>query len=841
MTTFRLASISLCLLAASSLGCADDLVRTSMKIIVDEDGIPHIYASSDEDAFYAAGYQMAVDRLFQMDMTRRAALGRQSEVLGASSYEDDRLARLFRWRDAGRADAAEFKKQDPASYRLVVAWVEGVNRRIREVREGKAPLPHGFGPDRFDYAPELWDETDPLVVAKMTGFGNDLSIDREIFATIAKRLHAAAFDSIELIRPMRERFTVPPEDLPMGKGAWGGACESLNGTASCTEKPEFSFEHASMSGLPRRRVLGSNNWAIDGRFTDTGRPLIAGDPHQGFDVPGMFYALHMNSADQGGTLDVAGFSFSAVPGISLGQTQRVMWTATTSFADVMDVWEVVRENGAIRYGGMMVPIVERDEVIAIRKPGMPLGQGDSNTETFEDLGQVGVILPSFVTPVPVASPGRSLLLGWTGYRPRGVRGLLGINRVDSIAEFEAEVDKAESLNFNLVAADAQGITYRVGLDVPVRSVSSNRQPWLVLDGEDPETAWTGAFLPREKLPRSRATQRGWIVTANNDPFGFTANGRIDDDPWYYGAFFDAGWRADRASTEIEKLVGAGNATLADMQSLQTDLHESLADDLLPLLSTAHANIATDPSLAEFMGRADLDTLVDLLNVKWDRRVRIDSPGALVFHAFAHLLAEEAVADDVPLVYQEAMKLQAVYMLKLAPLALGGAYPKGDGVLQGGRDLVVLRALDRTAKWLEARFGSVDPAGYQFGDVHVTSFADSFGRGIDSGTIPTNGGETTLNVSPSVFYDADGAVAQQWQSQFGPLVRTTGTFAEDGTPELWFNAPLGNVADPNSPHASDWMADWRDGRYRRFAYRKAEVDAKAESSYELVWERPGAVE
>ncbi|MBK9264146.1 MAG: penicillin acylase family protein [Polyangiaceae bacterium] len=293
--------------------------------------------------------------------------------------------------------------------------------------------------------PELWDETDPLVVAKMTGFGNDLSIDREIFATIAKRLHAAAFDSIELIRPMRERFTVPPEGLPMGKGAWGGACEALNGTASCTEKPEFSSEHASMSGLPRRRVLGSNNWAIDGRFTDTGRPLIAGDPHQGFDVPGMFYALHMNSADQGGTLDVAGFSFSAVPGISLGQTQRVMWTATTSFADVMDVWEVVRENGAIRYGGMMVPIVERDEVIAIRKPGMPLGQGDSNTETFEDLGQVGVILPSFVTPVPVASPGRSLLLGWTGYRPRGVRGLLGINRVDSIAEFEAEVDKAESL------------------------------------------------------------------------------------------------------------------------------------------------------------------------------------------------------------------------------------------------------------------------------------------------------------------------------------------------------------------------------------------------------------
>jgi acyl-homoserine lactone acylase PvdQ len=183
----------------------------------------------------------------------------------------------------------------------------------------------------------------------------------------------------------------------------------------------------------------------------------------------------------------------------------------------------------------------------------------------------------------------------------------------------------------------------------------------------------------------------------------------------------------------------------------------------------------------------------------------------------------------------------VYMLKVAPLALGGAYPKGDAILQGGRDLTLLRALDRTAKWLETRFGGVDPALYQFGTVHVTSFADSFGKGIDWGTIPSSGGETTVNVSPSIFYDDDGAVAQEWRSHFGPLVRMTGTFGDDGTPELWFNAPLGNVADPKSAHASDWTSDWRDGRYRRFAYRKSEVEAAAESSYELVWERPGETE
>src|SRR5262245_2240861 len=145
MATMRLASATLLLSALLCQACGDGIVRTNIDVVIDNNGVPHIYASSDEDAFWGAGYQMATDRLFQMDMTRRAALGRQAEILGAKAYDDDRLARLFNWRDAGKADAVAFKKKDPTTYLLVTSWVEGVNRRIQEVLDKKAPLPHGFG------------------------------------------------------------------------------------------------------------------------------------------------------------------------------------------------------------------------------------------------------------------------------------------------------------------------------------------------------------------------------------------------------------------------------------------------------------------------------------------------------------------------------------------------------------------------------------------------------------------------------------------------------------------------------------------------------------------------
>ena len=829
------AAVAVCL-----AGCGDDdvptpargrdLPREPVEILVDTHGIPHIYGHSDRDAFFGAGYAMARDRLFQMDMARRRAHGRWAEVLGPDRVADDELARLFDWRDLGRALSVSTASGNPEEWGLITAWVAGVNARIDEVLAGAVPLPYGFGKGELDYQPERWEDSDPLVVAKMTGFGNDVSLENELFVTIARRLQPELFDAIEIFRPAREVFTIPPEDSPVPMALRAAAERSpvplpslphpATGPRALTRGAETLRALRRLASL---RVMGSNNWAVDGKHTATGQPLLAGDPHLGMDFPGVFYALQINSKDAGGTFDVAGFAFPGTPGVSLGHTDRVAWAATTAFGDVMDVFDVpiAGDDLSVELSGVSTPVARRTEEVLIRG-------GSVETFEFTDVPGVGVLLPTHIAPLPVASSGRELLLRWTGFDVSRPGRLIGLNRAMSIDEFDAAVDEQIGMNFNLVAADATGITFRMGLEVPVRDVASGVQPWMVLDGADPKTAWTGEMLPPALLPRGRAAERGWIATANNDPYGFTANGRLDDDPWYFGSFFDPGWRAGRAAAELERLSARGGITPQDMEALQTDLHDNLADDLLPLLSEAWSRVGIDPALARFEGRSDLGALVQLLTVEWDRAMARDSAGALVFHAFSHLCAAEVLEDDLTLLFYPAFELEAVFLLKVAAMALVGAYPDGGAILQQGTYTAVLGALDRTAKFLMDRFGSTDPSRFRFADMKVTSFRDGLGTGLDFGETPSDGGEATVNVSPSVFFE-DEQIAPRWVSHYGPILRMVQTFSEAGVPELLYDFPLGNVADPQSPHFSDQTAGWRDGDHRVMAFSRSDVEAKLETT------------
>ncbi len=828
--TFRgLASrCALCVVATTAIGCGTDepvaaskLPSAPIEVIRDDNGVPHIYGASDRDAFFGAGYMMAEDRLLQVDTARRRALGRWAEVL-PGHLEDDKLARLFDWRGLGEQAARITARDNPEEWRIMQAWVAGLNKRIDEVRDGKVPPPYGFGPDELDYLPERWNDADVLVVAKMIEFGNDDSIEFELFQTIAERLFPDKMDKVELPRPVREVWTVPPEDRPkdlpaalqLAAGARDFAPDRHLGPVKI-DPARFSRSMKLLDALSSLRAAGSNNWAIDGRFTDSTRPMLAGDPHLGFGFPGVFYALHIDSADQGGSFNAAGFSFPGLPGVSIGQTDKVAWSPTTAFADVMDVWEVPSPDfDTVEIGGAPVTVTERQETIRVRGAGLPAGEGDDVVITERDIPGQGVILPADLAPIPVASAGHELFMRWIGYGQSGPSRLLGLNRTHSIDDFDAAVDQQNGLNFNMLAADATGITLRVGIDVPDRDPRKGVSPWKVMDGTNAASLWNGAMLPRDHLPRARAADRGWINTANNDPFGFSADGRVDDDPWYYGAFFAPGWRAGRASDELTRLAKAGHVSVADMQALQLDLHSNMADDLLPLLDAAWAK--ADHS------DADLATLMQALDA-WDRRMDRPSSGALVFNVWVHFAASSALEDDLGVLYAPAFDLEAVFMLKVATLLLRGDYPGGDALLQSGRDAVLLDALNKTADFLRQRFGSVDPAGYSYGDLHVTKWYDALGAGLDFGENPSDGGESTVNVSPHSFLDGSQP-GQRWPSHYGPILRMVADFEADGTPHIRYNFPLGNVCDPHSPHFDDMRDGWLNGKYHDMRFKRADVDA-----------------
>lgn len=807
-----------------------------VEILVDDMGVPHIYAENDADLYFAYGYQLASDRMLQLDMFRRFAHGRLCEVFGAAgpgsagdnSLVDDRFARIFNWKHWGKLDADWMKENEPEDYTLTSAWVAGINQRVAEIRRGAVPAPLGF--EELDFLPESWSQDDPYIVQKMVGFGLDQTIQYEVFVTFSKQFAPDALEAIQLFKPARPTYVLPEEDRPASSSASPGAAQLRSAPSWLGAQQPFGStpNAAGLERLGNMKALGSNNWAVDGRHTQSGMPLMAGDPHLGYGFSGVTYAVQLNSTRGSGTFDVAGFAFAGVPGIFAGHNNKVAWTETSSFADVMDMWAVTVEDGKANLGGVLVDVVEREEVITIRDAAEP------ELLTVIDVPGYGVIMPSALvgSPLPIAGAGKEVLIGWTGFKARPARYFRELNRVQSLDEFEQAVLRMPEMSYNFMAADATGISYRVGVDVPKRNpLGEGREPFWTMDATDAQSFWPGGIVDKDLMPHSRAEQRGWLASANNDPFGFTDDGRVDNDPFYYGALFPPGWRAMRIEGELERLVSEGGVTREAMQQLQLDTNSNLADDLMPVVEQAVASVQTDPALAAFKDRDDIATLVALLS-DWDRKMTRDSAGALAFHAFAHLAAQATISDDLsPVLFQIVLNTAPMYMLKITALALAGQYPDGDLVMQEGRDVIVLTALGQTADLLTERFGGVEAGRYKFSDMRVSDMNHAFGRGVELPSVPTDGGESTVNVAQSKFLD-DGAVAATWSSNWGPIERQVTDFDANGVPESYVNFALGNVADPNGGHFDDQLDGWVNGTYRKLLYERGEVEAAVETRIEL---------
>lgn len=785
-----------------------------VEIVRDVNGMPHIYAESDADAFYASGYMQAFDRLFQMDLNRRRALGRRAEVLGARFVDEDRIVRMIdipRW---GRTNEAALFRDDPARWALVQAWVEGVNARIREVLADRGELPPDFS--ELGYEPEEWAVSDAMAYGKLVLFGNASQLEPTILTTIIDEYLPTLDPRLSLVLPIRDAFVMPADERP------GGATAPIVRPTTRTPRalPTDAAERLTRftETMAAFRSGGSNNWALEGRHTASGRPMIAGDPHQGFQSPSLFWMHHMDSTAGGGVFDVVGFNFVGSPAIHLGHNRDVAWTATTNYPDNLDMWDVaVGPTGGVMIGDVEAPIVTRTETILV-------AGGDPVVQTFEDVPGRGVILLDDISPLPLGRAGRKLLLAWTGFGvTHELEGFYGFDTSRDRAGFQAAVDRIELGYFNFVAADASGIVYHSHPAVPDRGAVGARRPWTVMDGDDAGSFWTGALLGDAQLPHSTGGSRGWIASANNDPWGFTADGEVAGDPWYFGVIFDPGLRAARIDDELERLVARGDVTIEEMQALQDDTHSIIADDLVPILGEVWATVDTDPLLEELRPRDDLDELAAAL-VAWDRRMQRDASEPVAFHAFSFFLARRVLQDDLTIVFDPIMSQSSAYIFKWLSNVMRGRAPDSASFFAGEpRQVSVALALRETGDWLTARFGSTTD-GYTWGDVHGARFGSIHGERLDGGWMPTDGAEGTIDVAVAPFFDASGNPRERFDADGGAIYRMVAGFREDGAPEAFVNVPRGVSGDPTSPHWDDLHEDWTENRYRRLLFERADVEA-----------------
>lgn len=445
--------------------------------------------------------------------------------------------------------------------------------------------------------------------------------------------------------------------------------------------------------------------------------------------------------------------------------------------------------------------------------------GTFREETLEvsKIPEKGVFLPDAVLPVPrVLISGGQLLLGWPGFTgTTELGGFFDFDRARNLDEFEAAVGEQRTGMQNWMAASADGIRLRVHGLMPDRGPASGRPAAnQVLDGSVPSNTWTGKYLDDEHLPRLDET-RPFIVTANNDPWGHTADNDPLNDDFYYGSFFSPGFRAERLTGELNGLIAGAGVTRADNQALQMDVHSSLATGLLPLLDAAVGAIESDPSLQEYRGDSALGEANARLKA-WDRRMLRPSEEAALFRVWIAALERRTLAEPMGLLFGGIDEAQPVTMTKFVFLAHIKQIPElvgEDGNLQ------LVGALKDALDHLAALAQELGTSGVTWGDIHRASFKSA---DFKTELVPSDGDDSSPNVAQSRCLTESG-VAGQCVSTAGAVYRLVIGFDDDGTPKATYNWPAGDRFPTEK---------WLEGEFEPLHFRRADIDAAVAASSQL---------
>lgn len=801
-------------------------LRQPVEILTDEHGIPHVYASDDLDLFYGAGYQLAKERLFDLDINRRAAVGTRAEVFGPSKIGADVQAKVLRWGLDGELSAQVMAAERTEDYNLLVAYSAGINAYISEVLRGEQPLPEGYG--RHDFLPTALSPAQLLAIGMRINFSYSSQLEFDLLNTLLHKLKPTKASSVAVHKPGSDTFTMrwfePPNALK--RPAPPAPAPSLEGDEAAplrlseAQRQEIKRFTEALHDyrLDLRVGEGSNAWIIAGEHSFNGRPIVANDSHASLNDPNALYLMHMNSRDAGGRFDVMGFGFVGIPGVQLGHNHKLAWAATTHFADMMDIWEVnLRpQDTTLSFGQKVYPVVRRTARFKVR------GQAEQVVELVEIPG-VGVILPESFLPVPkLLLTRKELLLGYPGFRGTDELSMfLGLDRAETLEAFGEAIDIQRVGMQNWHGATATGFEYRTSGQVPDRGVlAEGVAPTKIMDGTKPETAWTGAVLPAERLPRL-GDELPFHFTANNDPWGHTQDNDPLNDAFYYGGFYAPGYRAGRLLEALREQTQQGSVSVEQTQALQLEVTSQVSPALIPLLEAAAQEIAMTPELERFthivdestMARQCKPALCDAVArlAAWDHQMSPDSSEALLFRVWLAYLSRLTLVDDLDaLLFDVIDAEQPVTTVKMT----ARAYLDGVTTLIGQTPSVtMLEALELALEAISARGLT------SWGELHRARFITADDRVLL--LEPVGGDDTSLNVSQSRCWaeDAQGdpIIAQHCTATVGAVFRTVTTFEEDGTPKTVFNFAKGNGVP---------QSDWVEGRYKPWLFRTQEVRASA---------------
>jgi penicillin amidase len=543
-------------------------LRAQVDLWRDAWGIPHIRATCADDAFFALGHVHATDRLWQMDALRRRAIGRHAEWMGPSALPMDMLARRLGLAECARRDAGAV---DARTRAMLAAYTAGVNAFMAG---GALPPEYAL----LGETPEPWEDWHCIAVLRQTGLLLN-SVYPKLWRAIALPVVGAeAIDRLRMDDGGEELVCMPP-------GALAGRLSP--------DMAALADAIAAFIGQSNTEAAGggSNNWAVHGSRTQSGRPLLAGDPHRVLDMPNMYAQCHL-ACDE---FDVIGLTTPGVPGFPhFAHNPHVAWCVTVAFVDTADVYLEHFDGGGRRYllhadagGGnaRWADVERRVERIRVR------GQADVECE----------VLVTARGPVVAgdAKTGTALVLRHSAdvEADRSFDCMLPMMEAANVdALFEA-CRGWGLVDHNLVAADTQGhIGHHVRAKVARRPAANG---WLPVPGWLEHHAWRG-WIEWERMPRQIDPAAGLIVTANNRVVE-----RHDD---YLCTDCHPPHRARRIWQLLSAMTSAG---VGDMEAVHRDTLSlpalEICARLAPLALAEPASAALRDRLVAWNGRVDADS------------------------------------------------------------------------------------------------------------------------------------------------------------------------------------------------------------------------------------------
>lgn len=752
-------------------------LHQSVNIHWDSYGVPHIYAKDQDDLYFALGYVHAQDRLWQMTLFQMAGQGRFSEFLGEDLLPVDKHQRIIGfWDTAKKIQAA----MPDSTLRVLKAYTRGVNAYVNNNRN-KLPIQFAL----VDMDPIPWTVTHTIAISRLLAWQLNVSWLSEIdYAYLQKKLPADKFNQLLL-----NNTDQPPAQV---------ASKQAN-------KLESSLVPMMNQELKIRKLLneqgthvGSNAWVVDGSKTETGFPLLAGDPHLGLNAPGKWYEVHLHLNGK----NVSGATVPGLPAVILGQNDFLAWSLTNLMEDDTDFFleqqnpndrgQYIADTSNVDSTAVYEPFKIKREVIKIK--------GGAEKVMEKRSTKHGPVI-SDIYPTSSMTDGKIITMQWTGNQVSDeFDAFYKINWANSFNDFQQALSEFKVPGQNFMYADKTGniAMFSVG-KVPIR----NHNPILFRKGWDPDYDWKG-YIPFQEMPRIINPEQGWIANANNKV-------TPDNYPYYIGTF----WEPESRIKRIRQYLTQNDTFSPDIfKIMQNDSYSYQArvinNAILPVLKNA------DP-------KYNFETVISYLD-NWNYKYEPSASAASIMDVFYMKLARNTLQDEMgKTAYSDFIKLESMPVRTMDRFILNGSSFFDDvrtDSVETERGMI-LKSMAETSSFLADSLGQ-EPFEWHWENLHTITFKPPlFGQAADKpdagmplklivnnllslGPFPAPGHGMSVNNGEYSWNDP-------FEMRLGPSIRRIVDFS-DMSRSLSI-LPTGQSGNPLSAHYGDQTTSWLNGSYK----------------------------